>query len=409
MALARFWFWISLVVGLVDGLGGTHAAEPTHRNSTVAGIQYVGSATWSGIARDRSGLSAPLEDGSPHDRLGGMGSGLAWTGQGDQFVMIADRGAGDGAVGYRCRYHTVTIRVEPESPTPVTLDLTQTTLLTGAAGQPLVGLAAAHSPQAAQQPERFDPEAIRVTPEGTLLISEEYGPSIREFDLNGVCKQTFSLPAGFTIAHPGNSPDDEFPPHNLRGRQPNRGLEGLALTPDGKHMVALMQGPLLQDGALDADNQRIGRLVRLLVIDRQTGQTTQFAYLLESAAYGLNEIEALGNQQCLVIERDGKVGKKAAFKRIARIDLTAATPLDPSGDWSHATLPVGFRPVAKEWYIDLLDPQWGLAGDDFPEKTEGLALGRTLSDGRRLLVVSTDNDFQPEVPSRIDVFALPSH
>lgn len=45
---------------------------------------------------------------------------------------------------------------------------------------------------------------------------------------------------------------------------------------------------------------------------------------------------------------------------------------------------------------------------DFPEKTKGLALSRTLPDGRRLLFVSTDNDFHPETESRIDVFAIES-
>jgi hypothetical protein len=29
-----------------------------------------------------------------------------------------------------------------------------------------------------------------------------------------------------------------------------------------------------------------------------------------------------------------------------------------------------------------------------------------LSDGRRSLLITSDNDFQPEVPTRVDVFAL---
>lgn len=382
------------------------SSGPRFAKSPVKAVEYIGSATWEGTARDRSGLSDTLEDGSAHDRLGGLGSGIAWTGDGDRFVMVPDRGAGDGAVSYRCRYHEVTIRVNQAAATPVHCELTGTTLLAGMKGAPLIGLAAAFAPRKARDPRRFDPEAIRATPEGTVIIADEYGPSIVEFDRNGHWKRDWPLPAGFAVDRPGATPAEELPPHNRRGRQSNRGLEGLALTPDGRTLVALMQGPLLQDGALDSELKRAGSLVRLLTIDRENGRTAQYAYLLESPAYGLNEIEAVNDHEFLVIERDGKGGTAARFKWIAKIDLTDATPLDPQSNISEGTLPPDVRPVAKTWLIDLLDPRWGLAGADFPEKTEGLALGRTLPDGRRLLFVSTDNDFHPETASRIDVFAI---
>lgn len=345
-----------------------------------------------------------MEDGSAHNRLGGLGSGIAWTGEGDRFVMVPDRGAGDGAVSYRCRFHTLSIRVEPGAPAPVACELTQTTFFNDATGSPLIGLAAALP--TATGPRRFDPEAIRVTPEGTLIVADEYGPSLVEFDREGHWLREWSLPAGITADHYGATPPEELPPRNTRGRQPNRGFEGLALTPDGRTLVALLQGPLLQDGALNSDLKRRGSVVRLLTIDRASGKTTQFAYLLDAPAHGLNEIEALSDQEFLVIERDGKGGDAARFKRIAKISLAGATSLDPQRDLTNGQLPADVRPVSKSWFIDLLDPRWGLVGEDFPEKTEGLAV-RRLPNGNRLLFVTSDNDFQPEVPTRIDVFALP--
>jgi myo-inositol-hexaphosphate 3-phosphohydrolase len=386
--------------GALDRTQQVSAAQPT--------ISYLGTAEWPGTARDRSGLTDPLEDGSPHDRLGGLGSGIAWTGRGDAFVMVSDRGPGDGAVSCRCRTHAVTITVDPQRSPAVRWELTGTTLLTGPKSLPLIGLAAAHTPMGNRPAQRFDPEAIRITREGTWLIADEYGPSIREFDSQGRWLKDWPLPEGFTVAQPGATPETELPPHNTRGRQPNRGLEGLALTPDGKAIAALMQGPLLQDGAIDAEQKRIGRIVRLLLIERDTGRTTQYAYLLENPAYGLNEIEALDDRRFLVIERDGNAGTQAVFKRIALIDLADATPLDPQQSFPEGTLPATVQPVDKRWFLDLLDPRWGLAGEAFPEKTEGLALGRTLPDGRRLLFITSDNDFQPNVPSRVDVFAIPA-
>lgn len=369
-------------------------------------VSYIGRATWPGTAKDQSGLTDTLEDGSEHNRLGGLGSGIAWSGSGDRYVMIADRGAGDGAVSFRCRFHEVAVHIDPGHPQPVTAEVLKTTLLSGPHQESLIGLAAAIPDGTPGMPKRFDPEAIRLTRENRVLVSDEYGPSLIEFDLNGAWVQDWRLPEVLLIQHPAATPVQELPPHNTSGRQSNRGAEGLAITPDGQTMVILMQGPLIQDGALDADGKRRGMVVRLVAIDRTTGHATQYAYCLESPAYGLNEIEAINNHEFLVIERDGKGGKKAAFKRIAHIDIKTATPIDSQTVFADGNLPDSIRPVGKSWLIDLLDPRWGLAGKDFPEKTEGLALGPKLPDGRRSLLITSDNDFQPQVPTRIDVFAL---
>jgi hypothetical protein len=40
-----------------------------------------------------------------------------------------------------------------------------------------------------------------------------------------------------------------------------------------------------------------------------------------------------------------------------------------------------------------------------PEKIEGLSFGPALADGRRTLLVSTDNDLIPENPTLVWVFA----
>jgi hypothetical protein len=111
-----------------------------------------------------------------------------------------------------------------------------------------------------------------------------------------------------------------------------------------------------------------------------------------------------------VIERDGNAGAAAAFKKIFKIDI--GDPANPATDIRGvATLPttgtpVGIVPVAKAFFIDLLDPAFGLAGASFPEKIEGLAFGPDLSDGRHVLVVTNDNDFVPTQANRFFVFAI---
>jgi hypothetical protein len=47
-----------------------------------------------------------------------------------------------------------------------------------------------------------------------------------------------------------------------------------------------------------------------------------------------------------------------------------------------------------------------LAGAQAPEKPEGITWGANLPDGRRLLIVCTDNDFENERTSEFYAFAI---
>ena len=67
-----------------------------------------------------------------------------------------------------------------------------------------------------------------------------------------------------------------------------------------------------------------------------------------------------------------------------------------------------FEGSALSLLIDLLDPRWKLAGEQMPEKIEGLCLGPQLPDGRQTLLLSSDNDFESKNASLIWVFALPA-
>lgn len=69
-------------------------------------------------------------------------------------------------------------------------------------------------------------------------------------------------------------------------------------------------------------------------------------------------------------------------------------------------LPSGVVAIAKSPFLDLLDPAYGLAGPSFPEKIEGLTFGPDLPDGRRMLVVTNDNDFVATQDNQFYVFAI---
>ena len=186
-------------------------------------------------------------------------------------------------------------------------------------------------------------------------------------------------------------------------RRPNRGMEGLAITPDGKTLVGLMQFPLYNPTSAAVANSLV---TRILTFDIASGTTKQYVILIERAnLQAFSEITAITNNTFLVLERDGEYGTNAnratLFKRVYKIELTNATDIsDPANGAGGklfggktveelkdaATLQAnGIVPVTKSLVLDLATELPAVYPHD---KAEGLAL---LSP--TLLAISNDDDF----------------
>ena len=87
-------------------------------------------------------------------------------------------------------------------------------------------------------------------------------------------------------------------------------------------------------------------------------------------------------------------------------DIADATDVSSVESLPSDKLPSGIQAVRKRVFIDLLDPKFHLNGKQFPEKIEGLTFGPNMPDGRRLLVVASDNDFEAEEAIRFFFFAV---
>ncbi|HVV99625.1 MAG TPA: esterase-like activity of phytase family protein [Planctomycetaceae bacterium] len=390
--------WLTLAVAVMATVGLQHPLS--------AEVKLIGTVSIPGTARDRSGLTDELGPGLPHDLLSG-GSGIAYTGQNDRYLVLPDRGPGDGAYPYACRWHFARIRVHPEANPPVSFELEKTTLLFSESGEKLTGSAQALDPTHPARSLRFDPEGVRLGRDGAVFLSDEYGPYVAEFNLQGKRVRTFKLPAGFPPQTAAAEPKAELA-GSKRGRQPNSGLEGLAISPRGDRLFAIIQKPLIQDGALDAEKRRVGTNLRIAEIDIASGKTREFVYPLESADHGVSEILAINDHALLVLERDGLGGVEAKAKQLFRIDLAGCTDVSGIESLPSRGVPQGVRVASKELFLDLLDPRFKLAGAEFPEKIEGICFGPDLADGRHLLIVTGDNDFRPEAPNRFYAFAIPA-
>jgi hypothetical protein len=377
-------------------------------------FELIGTLEFPGDAVDRSGLTDRLEQGKPHNLLGGF-SAIEYIGN-DQYLVLPDRGPGDGANSYHCRFHRLQIKIDPTATPAVSADLEETVMLTTSSGLPLSGHAKEHSDQSNQPARRYDPEGIRMLGPDAIVISDEYGPWVSTFSVHGVKQNDYSIPESFQISSPDADAEQEAI-KNRSGRQVNGGFEGVAVTPSGKSVVALLQRPLIQDSeapesdsAVDVE-KRDGIHCRMIVFDRSGNPRNQWVYSLDENGLGQSEILAVNEHEFLVLERDSKPGNQSRSKRIYLIDTrgatdVSATPALPKGDLSGLSGPTEVRAVRKTLFLDLLDPKNGIPTETIDKKFECLTFGPTLADGRRTLIVGTDNDFAEDLPSRFYVYAF---
>jgi len=409
---------------------GLAAAQPA-----LAVTQYIGSALIPGTGIDASGLPAILENGvNANNTLNGFGSAIAYTGFQNRYVLLPDRGpnatayaggaAVDNTVSWVNRYQIYDLTFTPTGGGNynVGFQFADTTLLSNGAGQNYIGKSnafVAGSPNDPVNNLRMDPEGIRVGFNGEVYISDEYGPVVHRFDQSGQRTGSFNVPDYYTIANPNSLAATEnsnvIVPFNTDPRRiTNRGMESLAISPDGSTLFGMMQNSLQQDGGTG------GNRVRILQWDtaNPSAAPQEYVYLLEPGNRVVSEFVAINDHEFLVVERDQLAGVNAAFKRVFKIDLTGATDIAGVADLDLVAAPT---PVQKSLFFDLLtgtgiEPTSFTALKDllsdtvdldlFPEKIEGITFGPTLPDGRLLLLISNDNDFLGVNPNYVFAFAI---
>ena len=377
-----------------------------------AEIRLLAEGAIAATALDQSHLPGLLEDGqTPKAQVGGLGGAIAYSGQGDLYYGVPDRGPGAGETTYVERLYALEVPLKKTGDGyQLTPRVKATHLLKDRSGHFMTGDASAYDNVNSDVSLRRDSEAVRLSASGkTVFIADEYGPFIGEYDIaTGALIRHVPVPNKFHIDFPSKYIREELN-KNLVGRQSNRGLESLAITPAGDRLVAMIQDPLIQDCNHDADHKLVGTHNRILDIDLKSGNVREYIYPLESPKNGVSEMLAINDHQFLVLERDSQSGAEAKDKKLHLIDLNGATDVHGYKSLSEQGLvdeesqgsahPVY---VQKRPFLDIL--QFGI--QNIPEKFEGLAFGPDLEDGRHLLILSTDNDFSRTEATRFFAFAI---
>ncbi|MEQ1946214.1 MAG: esterase-like activity of phytase family protein [Bryobacteraceae bacterium] len=408
-----------------------------------AGVTFIGRGEIPGNIADKSGLTGQIcqnpADGSAcidKTTFGGFGSALTYTGYGNVFLAVPDRGPFDGRTNlpYLDRFHflrmTVDTNILPSSGTlNINWKLLDTDFLTNEARQNLVGDSSAFNTTNPLRNLRFDPEGVAISREGTFFVSDEYGPFIYEFSRSGRLIRRIPVPAKFLIANPSGDLDGSgnslelYPANNISGRQANRGMEGLTITPNGRYLIGIMQNALIQDHGLNSNTPpgRVGMNNRILKYDLRTRKTQEYVYTMDAVnqGRGVNEILAVNDHEFLVLERDNRTnlaGSSPNLKRIYKIDLEESGLTDVS---NVASLPqlgtelaaANIKAVTKTKFIDLLDAAYKVSAtqtikDVIAEKMEGLAWGRNRNNGHYVLFVVSDNDLNTTLATQIYAFDI---
>jgi len=282
-----------------------------------------------------------------------------------------------------------------------------------------------------------DPEGIAAAPSGGIggfyvssegIAQDGIDPFVRHYAADGQLLGALPLPSAY---HPVGGTlrlagaDRPVVGRHAQGVRNNLGFEPLALTPPtgpagAQYLFSGTENALAQDGPVaTVDHGSRSRLLRwrLGADGSAIGPPEEWVYPVSPVAQaptanhpqpdglpvsGLVELIALGPDDLLSLERSYTAGVGTTV-RLYRVRLADATPVT-----GRTAVPGAFGPVpvpaAKTL---LLDVSATLAAHGVPtDNLEGMTFGPDLPDGRRTLLVVSDDNFSARQRTQVVAFAV---
>jgi hypothetical protein len=236
-----------------------------------------------------------------------------------------------------------------------------------------------------------DPEGLALTKDRELIFTSEgiantlVAPFVRRYALDGTFLGSLPVPAGYL-------PDAG----RTRGVRQNLGFESAGVAPNGRFAFVATENALVQDGPLATLSG--GSSARILRYQLQQGRIDrEYTYVTDPVAEppapatafsvnGLVELLPLNNQFLLAMERSFSVGAPDTGNTIRIYEVALPGAND--------------RPVEKRLLLDL--DELGIPLDN----VEGMTFGPRLPDGRRSVVLVSDDNFAATQFTQFLLFAL---
>jgi glycerophosphoryl diester phosphodiesterase len=326
--------------------------------------------------------------------LGGL-SGVTYDAANQRFLAISDDRSQNGPA----RFYTFTL--DPTKLSTNGVNFTNVTALRDAQGKTF----ALNS---------VDPEGIALTNKGSIFVSSEgevnpnsgrvTDPFIKEFNLTtGQEVRSLPIPTKFRPVVADTNGNGKIDPGDTQqsGVRNNLAFESLTISPNQKNLYTATEEALLQDGA--TANDTTGTRSRIIRYDLATGKPAQeFIYVTDPITKpanpvdgaknnGLVDLLAIDNQGTLLaLERSFSVGSGNTIK-IYQVTLPGATDVKSIEGLSSLSAEqlAQLQPAQKKLLLNLDDLKLEKGLDNI----EGLTFGPPLPDGRRSIVLVSDNNF----------------
>jgi len=336
---------------------------------TIESIEFIGQATF------------PTDWHFDGTQVGGL-SGITYDDNNDVYYVLSDDRSDS-------RFYTATINLANGTLQNGDVTYTDVTTLLDDNGDPV-------------EDGTIDPEGIALTDRDTLFIASEgdanqvIDPFVNEFTIGG--EQFKELPIDLKYV-----PN----PNQFTGIRNNLAFESATVTPDNESVFTAVENALYQDGTAATLDE--GSQSRIRQWDADTGEVmSEYIYNVDKipdapvpadafATNGLVELLALDNAGTLLsLERAFSEGVGNSVKLF---ELTTDLAEDVNDIYSLTAQPEE-KIAEKDLVLDL--DELGIPLDNL----EGMTWGPDLADGRKSLIMVSDNNFSDSQFTQYLAFAV---
>ena len=217
-------------------------------------------------------------------------------------------------------------------------------------------------------------------------ISQGIQPFVRKATLDGAYISEITVPNIFKV-------DGDL----TTGPRNNGVFEGLSRNFVGQDFWVALELPIIQDGEVPT-SRSANAPTRISSINNATSSfENQYAYELDKVARpglvevnGITEILSYDENKLLVLERSYAAGYNDGGNdiKLYTIDVSDATDIRDIASLKETP----YTPVQKTLLLDF-DSLRGSLTDGIVDNIEGMSFGPLLENGKRSLVVISDNNF----------------